>query len=98
MLSRAGAQPHAQHLDRHHRQQVRQVATLQRRRSANAAMDAIRDRQRRHVDVVADGVGVDDPELVVVLQESSKAAADIGRMRAAENLERRHLDRRHGQP
>ena len=63
---------HRQHLDRHHRQQVRQVAAFERGRRADAAVDAIRDRQRRNVDVVADRIGSDDAQLIVVLEEAPR--------------------------
>ena len=45
-----------------------------------------------------DRIAADDAQLIVVLEEAARAAAHIGRMRAAEDLERRHLDRRDVQP
>ena len=72
---------------------VGQVAAFELRGGADAAVHAIGDGECRHIDVVTDGVTADDAQLIVVLEEASRAAAHVGRMRAAEDFERRHLDR-----
>src|SRR6476469_5853516 len=48
------------------------------------------DDRVRNLDILANGVGIDDPQDVLVLEEPAAAASQVSWMAAADHFERRH--------
>jgi hypothetical protein len=87
-----------QHLERHGWQYVGEVAPFERRVGADLAVDAIRNRHRLDVDVVADQVAIQRANRIAVLQESPGRGPRIRGMIAADDFKRRQLHRRNVEP
>ena len=72
------------------RQDVLAIAALDGGVALHAALHAVVDGRARELDVSADLLA-EVPQLVLVLEEAVRPRSEVGRLRAADHLERRHL-------